>query len=235
MNSGIEIKTGEGIIKPKISKINSEIQRITSAADGKQIVVVPRNLLQAKTSTTNQPLTMTKVQDTKSLNTNQSQQSVTKQIATILTKNGNDKAANSAEIKSLLICGQAKALMQHKQHPLPSQQSTQNNGSINNYKTLQVKMEPMETTELLDSLSNINNKNIISEDAGQYDETPGVVRRKHCNCSKSQCLKLYCECFANGEFCQNCTCKDCFNNLQYEDERQRAIRSCLERNPSAFK
>ncbi|XP_022226979.2 protein lin-54 homolog isoform X2 [Drosophila obscura] len=60
-------------------------------------------------------------------------------------------------------------------------------------------------------------------------------RRKHCNCSKSQCLKLYCDCFANGEFCQDCTCKDCFNNLDNEVERERAIRSCLDRNPSAFK
>lgn len=63
----------------------------------------------------------------------------------------------------------------------------------------------------------------------------GGSRRKHCNCSKSQCLKLYCDCFANGEFCQDCTCKDCFNNLDYEVKRERAIRSCLERNPSAFK
>lgn len=63
----------------------------------------------------------------------------------------------------------------------------------------------------------------------------GGSRRKHCNCSKSQCLKLYCDCFANGEFCQDCTCKDCCNNLDYEVKRERAIRSCLERNPSAFK
>ncbi|XP_036333739.1 protein lin-54 homolog [Rhagoletis pomonella] len=67
------------------------------------------------------------------------------------------------------------------------------------------------------------------------DVANGGIRRKHCNCSKSQCLKLYCDCFANGEFCQDCTCKDCFNNLQYEDQRQRAIKNCLERNPSAFK
>ncbi|KAH8384842.1 hypothetical protein KR093_009687, partial [Drosophila rubida] len=66
-------------------------------------------------------------------------------------------------------------------------------------------------------------------------EALGGSRRKHCNCSKSQCLKLYCDCFANGEFCQDCTCKDCFNNLDYEVKRERAIRSCLERNPSAFK
>ncbi|TDG42215.1 hypothetical protein AWZ03_011353 [Drosophila navojoa] len=63
----------------------------------------------------------------------------------------------------------------------------------------------------------------------------GGSRRKHCNCSKSQCLKLYCDCFANGEFCQDCTCKDCFNNLDYEVKREEAIRNCLERNPSAFK
>ncbi|EDW90605.1 protein lin-54 homolog isoform X1 [Drosophila yakuba] len=72
--------------------------------------------------------------------------------------------------------------------------------------------------------------------AAAVDALGGMTsRRKHCNCSKSQCLKLYCDCFANGEFCQDCTCKDCFNNLDYEVERERAIRSCLDRNPSAFK
>ncbi|KAJ6645887.1 Protein lin-54 like [Pseudolycoriella hygida] len=61
------------------------------------------------------------------------------------------------------------------------------------------------------------------------------IRRKHCNCNKSMCLKLYCDCFANGEFCYNCNCKECFNNLENEEERQRAIRICLDRNPAAFK
>lgn len=65
--------------------------------------------------------------------------------------------------------------------------------------------------------------------------SPDALRRKHCNCTKSQCLKLYCDCFANGEFCQDCNCKECFNNLEYEDERQKAIKICLERNPNAFK
>ncbi|KAK8373216.1 hypothetical protein O3P69_015544 [Scylla paramamosain] len=32
----------------------------------------------------------------------------------------------------------------------------------------------------------------------------GIRPRKPCNCKKSQCLKLYCDCFANGEFCNNC-------------------------------
>lgn len=63
----------------------------------------------------------------------------------------------------------------------------------------------------------------------------GEIKRKHCNCSKSQCLKLYCDCFASGQFCQDCNCRDCSNNLEHEDDRQKAIKSCLERNPEAFK
>ncbi|XP_028836061.1 protein lin-54 homolog isoform X2 [Denticeps clupeoides] len=59
--------------------------------------------------------------------------------------------------------------------------------------------------------------------------------RKPCNCTKSQCLKLYCDCFANGEFCSNCNCTNCFNNLEHESERLKAIKACLDRNPEAFK
>ena len=66
-------------------------------------------------------------------------------------------------------------------------------------------------------------------------ESTGVKPRKPCNCTKSQCLKLYCECFANGEFCNNCNCNNCFNNLAHEEARQRAIKQCLERNANAFR
>uniref|UniRef100_A0A0N4ZV45 CRC domain-containing protein n=1 Tax=Parastrongyloides trichosuri TaxID=131310 RepID=A0A0N4ZV45_PARTI len=59
--------------------------------------------------------------------------------------------------------------------------------------------------------------------------------KKPCNCTKSQCLKLYCDCFASGEYCKNCNCKDCHNNLSHEDERSQAVKSSLERNPNAFK
>ncbi|KRX22676.1 Protein lin-54 [Trichinella nelsoni] len=61
-----------------------------------------------------------------------------------------------------------------------------------------------------------------------------INNRRPCNCTKSQCLKLYCDCFANGEFCSNCHCTNCLNNLTNELDRSRAIKSCLERNPMAF-
>lgn len=62
-----------------------------------------------------------------------------------------------------------------------------------------------------------------------------AYKKRPCNCTKSQCLKLYCDCFANGEYCYNCNCKDCFNTFDHANERQKAIRSTLERNPNAFK
>jgi len=52
-------------------------------------------------------------------------------------------------------------------------------------------------------------------------EPNGMRPRKPCNCTKSQCLKLYCDCFANGEFCHLCNCTNCFNNLQHEEDRQK--------------
>ena len=45
----------------------------------------------------------------------------------------------------------------------------------------------------------------------------------------------YSECFANGEFCNNCNCNNCHNNIENEKQRQKAIKQCLDRNPSAFK
>ncbi|XP_010280520.1 PREDICTED: tesmin-like, partial [Phaethon lepturus] len=48
--------------------------------------------------------------------------------------------------------------------------------------------------------------------------------KKPCNCTKSQCLKLYCDCFANGDFCNNCNCNNCYNNQLNETERFKAIK-----------
>ncbi|KFV40835.1 Tesmin, partial [Gavia stellata] len=44
----------------------------------------------------------------------------------------------------------------------------------------------------------------------------------------------YCDCFANGDFCNNCNCNNCHNNQLHETERFKAIKACLDRNPEAF-
>lgn len=59
--------------------------------------------------------------------------------------------------------------------------------------------------------------------------------KKHCNCKNSRCLKLYCECFASGRYCDGCNCVNCCNNKESEQVRQAAVEAILERNPNAFR
>lgn len=59
-------------------------------------------------------------------------------------------------------------------------------------------------------------------------------RKKQCNCRNSHCLKLYCECFAAGLYCDGCNCKQCGNTVENENARQEAINSTKQRNPKAF-
>ncbi|KAG8375570.1 hypothetical protein BUALT_Bualt10G0114300 [Buddleja alternifolia] len=67
----------------------------------------------------------------------------------------------------------------------------------------------------------------------QNDGTP--KKQKQCNCKNSRCLKLYCECFAAGIYCDGCNCINCHNKIEYEGDRKVAIDAILERNPQAFK
>ncbi|TMW67930.1 hypothetical protein Poli38472_007602 [Pythium oligandrum] len=61
-------------------------------------------------------------------------------------------------------------------------------------------------------------------------------KKAPCNCKKSKCLKLYCECFASGGYCdESCNCVDCANTPANETVRQQAIAARLEKNPNAFK
>jgi len=58
--------------------------------------------------------------------------------------------------------------------------------------------------------------------------------KSKCNCKKSRCLKLYCECFAASRYCDSCNCFDCNNIEAYDSVRDEAIKLTKERNPMAF-
>ena len=68
---------------------------------------------------------------------------------------------------------------------------------------------------------------------------PGELKERKapssgCNCHRTKCIKLYCECFANGLYCsKGCKCKSC-NNKENFESRKKAVISALEKNPQAF-
>lgn len=51
-----------------------------------------------------------------------------------------------------------------------------------------------------------------------------TVRVRGCGCQTSNCLRRYCKCFANKGYCgDGCGCVDCFNTLEFEEERKVVI------------
>ena len=57
---------------------------------------------------------------------------------------------------------------------------------------------------------------------------------KPCNCKKSKCLKLYCECFAAGVFCNACSCQNCQNTPDNANLVATTRKQIELRNPNAF-
>ena len=72
----------------------------------------------------------------------------------------------------------------------------------------------------------------VVDDAGGFP--PPTGGSKKCNCKKSKCLKLYCECFAAGVFCDDCNCQNC-SNTPGDAALVASTRHQIElRNPQAF-
>ncbi|KAK4795053.1 hypothetical protein SAY86_013047 [Trapa natans] len=62
-----------------------------------------------------------------------------------------------------------------------------------------------------------------------------ITSCKRCNCRRSKCLKLYCDCFAAGLYCIGpCSCQDCFNRLIFKDKVLETRKQIESRNPLAF-
>lgn len=77
----------------------------------------------------------------------------------------------------------------------------------------------------------LNNTALYSNCIDIFNKGPGlyntpiapVKKRVNCNCKKTKCLKLYCECFAAGEFCRpDCKCDGCKNLTETSDLVEKA-------------
>ncbi|XP_073309039.1 uncharacterized protein [Primulina huaijiensis] len=63
----------------------------------------------------------------------------------------------------------------------------------------------------------------------------GRQTQMSCQCKKTKCMKLYCECFAARFYCtEACSCQGCFNLKICDDEVHEARELIEARNPLAF-
>ncbi|XP_022751649.1 CRC domain-containing protein TSO1-like [Durio zibethinus] len=111
--------------------------------------------------------------------------------------------------------------------------------------------ESLHTVESIECHTTLSTKKKLSSEDGDSNEvfnhqSPKKKRQKlsnstdgegckRCNCKKTKCLKLYCDCFAAGIYCDGpCSCQGCFNRPEYEDTVLETRQQIESRNPLAF-
>lgn len=85
-----------------------------------------------------------------------------------------------------------------------------------------------------DAENNPRAANVVNNAPEGEKKVSGTDKKKCCNCKKSRCLKLYCECFASQEFCAGCNCVDCHNTEEHNEEKKAAMARVNTKNPYGF-
>ncbi|CAD8164857.1 unnamed protein product [Paramecium pentaurelia] len=70
----------------------------------------------------------------------------------------------------------------------------------------------------------------------QIQGTDSEETKEGCQCQKTKCLKLYCQCFHDGKCCgQQCGCNGCKNSLNDHLERNKAIVKIIHKYKDEYK
>lgn len=79
-------------------------------------------------------------------------------------------------------------------------------------------------------------KEIVDSKIKEYQNSNPIKKNViSCNCKRSRCVKLYCECFSAGRTCKDCNCIDCDNTSTNDKERYSTMLNLIEKNSFAFK
>ena len=66
--------------------------------------------------------------------------------------------------------------------------------------------------ELIDEECSHTREDVPDNIVSRLNLSPRQRNQQGCKCSKIDCLKMYCECFARGQICnKNCECVGCCN------------------------
>lgn len=83
--------------------------------------------------------------------------------------------------------------------------------------TTQVFNKPLEPMQKVKPVADMEIFSHFGEAGGKVPQGLNETR-PYCNCSRSQCLKLYCLCFRKGIAChKNCNCIGCLNRIDNQD------------------
>ncbi len=83
-----------------------------------------------------------------------------------------------------------------------------NNKNVNNYYNNNINNNNLITINDNNNNNNLNNNNI------NINNNLNNSQKICCICTKTNCIKKYCACFANGRFCENCECQNCLNTRE---------------------
>ena len=81
---------------------------------------------------------------------------------------------------------------------------------------------------------NNTNNNLKTFSPNKYKEEKSK-KKFICRCKKSNCMKLYCDCFANGEKCIGCNCVNCSNVIGNDINIKKVYDEVVGKNPVSMK
>ncbi|KAB2623914.1 protein tesmin/TSO1-like CXC 2 [Pyrus ussuriensis x Pyrus communis] len=90
-------------------------------------------------------------------------------------------------------------------------------------------MSPSQDTDSINKLNQLSHKRKRNKEAYTSEAC------KRCNCRRSKCVKLYCECFSAGVYClDSYACQNCYNKPEFEHTVFEIHHHIESRNPLAF-